>query len=757
MNRFTVFGSLEAKWIQISLGFLCTALIFSLNIIDNPIAKKPINTTNFVVYDFISSLHLHPYKEITKVFVVDIDDYSIGKEGRWPWPRDKLATILFNLQNAGVVAVGLDIIMTNPEINYAIGLKDKLSTISELVSINPNAAKKEFSSTALERLLEKLAPEVDNDQLLAQTMKNYDVTLGFLFHNLLSTQNGLLPQPLINAEQQLISPKEFDVRYFHGYNASLALFMTSAGHGGFVTNVPDSDDIIRRGQLLGSIDDKVYASLALMSAMRFLLAEHIDLKKHKTLVGDTLYGLDVAGTFVPTTPQAEILIPFWGLQFTLPYISATDILHQNFAADNLAGAVAIIGSSALMLGDIHPSPVSRAFPGVEMVANMVAGIIGQQLITPYDWLSFSGVAILISYGLVIAVLFAYLGTLLLTIITFLLCLALLGLCVYFYSAYSMYVPIGSLFILTALIGMLNYSYGFILEKRQRYKIKQLFGQYVPPGYVNELISAKAMSMEGETRELSVLFSDIRSFTSTSEGLDATNVKRLLNTFFTPITEIIFDHQGTIDKYVGDMVVAFWGAPIPIEGHARQAVLAALKIFKDLPAINELMMQNELPAVNIGIGIGTGLMNVGDMGSKFRRAYTVLGDNVNLASRLEGLTKYYGVNILVNDLTREQHDEFLWRAVDRVAVKGRKTGLTIYEPLGLLSETPQTRMEEINLYHQALELYHAQNWSAAAVLFQQLQQQYPDTYLYQLYSARIQRYQQEPPPEHWDGIFVHTEK
>lgn len=208
-----------------------------------------------------------------------------------------------------------------------------------------------------------------------------------------------------------------------------------------------------------------------------------------------------------------------------------------------------------------------------------------------------------------------------------------------------------------------------------------------------------------------------------------------------------------------MVIAFWGAPIPIEnqGHARQAILSALQIFKDLPAINEQLMLNGLPTVALGVGIGTGLMNVGDMGSKFRRAYTVLGDNVNIASRLEGLTKYYNVKILVNDHTRENQDEFLWRSIDRVSVKGRKTAFTIYEPLGLLSEVHAHRIEEVNLYHLGLDLYFAQDWSKAADLFLKLQQEYPDTYLYQLYHARIEQYSKNPPPGDWDGVFVHTEK
>ncbi|RUR05049.1 adenylate/guanylate cyclase domain-containing protein [Legionella sp. km772] len=308
--------------------------------------------------------------------------------------------------------------------------------------------------------------------------------------------------------------------------------------------------------------------------------------------------------------------------------------------------------------------------------------------------------------------------------------------------------------------MLNFSYEFFLEKRQKFKIKELFGQYVPENYVDVLINSPgASSMEGQVRHLSVLFCDIRNFTETSENLSAADVKRLLNTYFDPITEIIFTHQGTIDKYVGDMVIAFWGAPVPIEnnGHVRQALYSALAIVNALPAINEEMNKNDLPNLRIGLGLASGLMNVGDMGSKFRRAYTVIGDNVNLASRLESLTKYYDVNILVNDSTRENQEEFLWRLIDKVAVKGRKKGVTLYEPLGFVHEMNPELIEEIDYYHQAIANYYEKNWQEALNKFTTLHEAHPHTHLYSLYIERIKQYQMVPPPDNWNGVFIHTNK
>ena len=689
--------------------------------------------------------------------IIDIDDESIYKEGRWPWPRDKLGRLLLKLQEAGVVVVAMDIVMSDPEVNYAIGLKEKLQHLPPASLANPT----ELTTTELTTLLDKIAPQVDNDQTFAHAMLDYEVVLGFLFHNISDVKKGQLPEPLTNDQGELLHADQFASHSFKGYTASLELFMKSARHGGFVTNLPDSDGIIRQGLLLASYDNKVYPSLALMTAMRYSLAEHVNLKTRKETSGRiVLFGIDIAGTFIPTNGQGQILIPFWGPPGTLDYYSATNILQGKVPASALEGGIAIIGSSTVMLADLHPTPVAKSFPGVEMVANMITAMLGQQVSTKYDWHSVGGLAGLALLGFLYAVLFPFVGVASVLLITLSSVLIVFGLSMVFFVWKNLYIPTASLVILITLQAMVNYSYEFILEKRQKYKIKQLFGQYVPETYVKALLDAREhSSMEGENRHMTVFFSDIRDFTSTSETLDAAGVKRLLNTFFTPITEIIFNNQGTIDKYVGDMVVAFWGAPIPIsdKGHAYYAIKAALEILKALPAINENMIAKGLPTVDIGIGLGSGFMNVGDMGSQFRRAYTVLGDVVNLASRLESLTKFYHVNMLVNDETRLGQDDFLWRTIDKVLVKGRSAIVTIYQPLGLLDDMSLESITEAEDYRFALDAYYAQDWVIAEKWFLALQQCSPSTYLYQLYLERIHVFKTSPPPAEWTGVYTHTQK
>lgn len=745
LNQFT------SKKVQIVLSMLAMLIVLFIKF---SFLTPVIDKLNFFIYDNMLSLHPQPYKEVNKVVIVDIDDESFAKEGRWPWPRNKLAHLIFNLEKAGVTVAGVDIIMSNPEVNYASGLKKRVTTLNKINGIDPK------NQPLLEEMLDKIAPEVDNDQELARALKNHDVSLGFLLHNIKNVKLGMLPNPLVGQNGVLLNSQAFNAQYFQGYNASLKLFMEAAGHGGFVTNLPDSDGVIRRGLLLASIDDKVYPSLALSTAMRFLLVDHVDLKFHDTLTGEKLYGIDLAGTFVPTNSKGQILIPYWGGPFSLPYISATEVLNETVDMKGLSGSIAVVGSSALMLGDLHRSPTAPVFPGVEMVGNMVGAIVGQQLSTQYDWYSFSGITIIIVFGVLTSLLIPFLNIVLLISTTIAVSILIIAACIVTFYYKNIFIPVGVLLVIILLQAMVNYSYLFFLEKRQKSKIKQLFGQYIPKSYVDILINTPDLSsMEGQLRELSVLFCDIRHFTTLSESLSATDVKRLLNDFFNPVTEIIFDHQGTIDKYVGDMVVAFWGAPIPIEDnkHALQAILSALSMFKSLPLINQQMVENGLPTINIEIGIVTGLMNVGDMGSTFRKAYTVLGDNVNLASRLESLTKYYDIPILVNNTTREDQTDFLWRTIDKVVVKGRKTAVTVYQPLGLIDEMSPELIQEVDAYHTALDYYYAQKWDICWDLFKTLNEQHPNTYLYRLYILRIHQYKENPPPSDWDGAFTHTEK
>lgn len=744
-NNYRIIHLLKSKMIEIGLGLVCTVILVFINYFHFPVINAFIHQMDGRVYDQIVNLNWHTRPQSPRVVIIDIDDSSVQKEGRWPWPRDKMATLISKLKQDGVVTIGIDIVMSEPEINYALGLKDKLQKMSPKLDNN----KKQLINT-----LEMIAPQIDNDQTFKKALLDHNVVLGFLFHNDKNIKKGALPSPINYQSTEPFDLKKNAFAHFEGYNGALDLFLKASTQAGFVTNLPDPDGTIRHSIILANYKSKLYPSLALKIAMNYLLTENIKLINSKQRPQE----VELDGTIIPINHKGQVLIPFWGKSGTLDYYSASDILDDKVDPNVLQGAIAIIGSSMTLLADLHQSPVAQLFPGVEIVGNLVQGIIGQSLVTEYDWRTIQGGILIILSGILFSIVFPYLGVFgkFIILICGIFLILMSSFC--FFVFYHLYVPSVLLILLISLQAIVNYSYSYMNERRQKKKISQLFGQYVPQDYVKELIEfPEQYSMEGQTRNMTVQFADIRNFTNISETLDATGVKHLLNTFFTPITEIIFRHRGTIDKYVGDMIVAFWGAPIEDKEHSYHAIQASLAIFNHLSEINEKMKANKLPTVNIGLGLATGLMNVGDMGSEFRRAYTVLGDTVNLASRLQDLTKYYQVNMLTNETARLENDMFLWKAIDKVAVKGRKTALTIYTPLGLRSEAQPTLLMELDEYHKALDQYYSQKWSEAEKSFTALKKAYPTIYLYQLYLERTHNFQKSPPPKDWDGVYIHTHK
>jgi adenylate cyclase len=302
------------------------------------------------------------------------------------------------------------------------------------------------------------------------------------------------------------------------------------------------------------------------------------------------------------------------------------------------------------------------------------------------------------------------------------------------------------------------GYGFLFEARRSRHLKEMFGQYVPPALVEEMSRTGGhYDFSGESRELSVLFADIRNFTALSETLSAAELKALLNRFFTPMTRIIFDRRGTIDKYVGDMIMAFWGAPVRDADHAGHALAAALDMLRAMEDLREAFAREGLPPVAIGIGINSGVMNVGDMGSEYRRAYTVIGDAVNLASRLEGLTRFYGVDLVVGPRTRELATGFVYRRLDRVRVKGKQEAVEVFTPLCSVTELDEVLRQELDTHERALEYFWARDWEHARALFEELRTACPNTRIYALYLERIERLRDRALPEDWDGVYERREK
>jgi adenylate cyclase len=324
--------------------------------------------------------------------------------------------------------------------------------------------------------------------------------------------------------------------------------------------------------------------------------------------------------------------------------------------------------------------------------------------------------------------------------------------IYLWHAANLILPFAGVAALVVLLYALNMSWGYFVESRTKRLFTELFGQYVPPELVDEMArNPEGYSMAGRKAELTVLFSDIRGFTTISEGLQPDRLAALMNEYLGAMTEVVRRHRGTLDKYIGDAIMAFWGAPIADAEHARNAVLTALEMQERLKALNLELLAQGWPELKIGVGVNTGTMTVGDMGSPVRKAYTVMGDAVNLGSRLEGITKQYGVGIIVGEGTRERlGSDFVLRELDRVRVKGKAEPVGIYEPLGLVGRIDQSASADLDIWNAALVAYRNQAWDKAESLLAELARKQPH-YLYDLYAKRIDRYRQNPPGAGWDGV------
>ncbi len=677
------------------------------------------------------------------VSVVDIDDVSLKNIGRWPWSRAVMAELVAKLQQAGAVVIAFDVVFTDPERNPMQEVLERLS---------PEQKKDE----ELLRELTSMLADYDHDKKFATQISQSDVVLGIIFHDDRSTRVGLLPKPAFELDAK--SQEESVIPNFDSYTANIALFQESAGYGGAVTTVPDGDGVIRRTPLVVRQGSKVYLSLSLEAVRLFQLAEGVRLNVHKINEQQVLESIIVDKFEIPTDAVGRVIIPYRGPGKSFDYISARDVLEGTADTEKIAGRIILIGSSALGIADLKAAPVAPVYPGVEIHANIIDGILHHRFSVQPSWaLAAESVAIFLS-GFFCVFVFPFLGPIGLFILSSFIPVLLIGGNIFLRLRYGLILSPVIPVLLVVLQALLHLAYGYLFENRYKKLLKFMFGQYVPAAHVEQMMKNPGdYGMSGEEREMTVMFADIRNFTKFSESLAPQALKQLLNQFLTPMTKVIFENHGTIDKYVGDMIVAFWGAPLHDEHHAEHGVQAALAMVESAELLRKEFSEQGLPLIEIGIGLNTGRMTVGDMGSEYRRAYTVLGDQVNLASRLEGLSKFYHAKIVVGFKTMKANPKVVFRRLDRVRVKGRNDPEEVYEPLGLRNRLEESVFRTLDAYEEALEAYDRGQWERAIERFQTLHQKNPEDKLYQLYLERLEKLQSEQPPEGWDGVFTRQEK
>jgi len=643
------------------------------------------------------------------IVIIDIDEKSLKKYGQWPWSRNLISQLLINLTQAQADIIGLDIVFAE---------EDKTSP----------------DKYAKYCLVAKKLPNYD--EILANTFANTPVIGGYIFSfdpSIEAIDGPNIPAVFVKKgfakKDYILKPSSVILNIEKLQNALYS--------SGFFNNTPDEGGTIRSVPLIMEYKGVIYPSLALEMFRIYQQKNRVD------IVGDSsgVEFIRIGNLKIPTDISGRLVVNYRGPQKTFQYISAADVLENKFNVKDVAGKFVLVGTSAIGLADIRSIPYDTAIAGVEVHANILDNLLKK------DFLHKPSEVILYDLVMIWLIIFVAMASFSLIGSRLMIPLTVLELYLLYKAFYIIEFQYGYVlnllfpFISFVVAVIISIGIDYFLESKQEEKTKQLLGKKVSQKVMQYLIKhADDKLIQSKEVNATVFFSDIRSFTTISEKIGSPDkVIRLLNDYMTPMVENIIKYEGTIDKFIGDAIMAYWNAPIPVQNHQDKAVESAVEQIQLLKKINKKIQKKYGVSIKIGIGIHTGLVTAGDMGSEGRSDYTIIGDNVNLASRMEGLTKQYGVGILISkNVVEKLTKKFKIRPVDLVAVKGKSQAVAIYEVLvdNTISDA------ELELYDKALKKFNEANLEEALTLFMQLQEKNPAK-LYEQYIDRINYYLENP--------------
>ncbi len=653
------------------------------------------------------------------IVIVDIDEKSLASLGQWPWSRDKIARILDNLDSAAIV--GLDIVFAESD-----------RTSPSLILKNYN-----------------LDIELDDyDEVLSQKIASSPAILGYFFD---------LSHKTDDADADISIPAIFIESGKNEYNdfipkansaiLNIESYQDSAYSSGFLNFIPDSSAIVRSGILTINYDDIIYPSLALEIVRIITDTARVRVEYDDNGVSHIILN-EIS---IPTDRYAQMFINYRGAQKSFRYISASDIYSGDFDKELIDGKIVLIGTSATGLFDLRATPFDSAMAGVEVHANIIDNILSGDFIQKPSFSDGLNIVLIVF----LTFLSVYLITLTPLILNIPIILALLGGFLYF-NYYMLFIEgiilniiFGIFAITVGSISSMVLDYFYNIKKTKSIRAK--FASKVSKSVMEDILRREEdEQFVGSYKYVTIFFSDIRGFTNISEKLGAVELVKYLNRYMDPMSKIIINHSGTIDKYIGDAIMAYWNAPLDVEHHADEAVSAALEQLSSLEALNSEFRRDGLPPISIGIGINSGEVVVGEMGSVLRSDYTVIGDAINLGSRVESLCKFYGSTLNITHYTKELlKNDYIFRFLDRVRVKGKDESVEIYSVL--LDNA--SGIDELSLYHSAIELYHSGQFSEALEIFLSLN---ADVKVYEIYIDRCREFIATPPID-FDGVYDHTTK
>lgn len=664
------------------------------------------------------------------VVIVDIDETSIKSLGQWPWSRDKLAKILENLTLANVGIVGLDIVFAE---------EDRTSPHKILQDL---------------KIYKKDVPNYDLE--FANIVENSPVILGYQFDLVKKDNvNAKVPQiPAIFIEKDKPQDKSYLIE---AYNTILNIpqIQDKAYSSGFFNNIPDDTGIIRSVPLVISYDDTIYPSLALEVIRVINNTQKVVVQYDENGISNIVLD-DIS---IPTDRYGRMLINFRGAERSFKYISAIDIYNNSFDKSEIDGKIVLIGTSAAGLFDLRATPFDSIFPGVEVHANIIDNILMQDFIYKASWLDGANILIIFVLSIIIVMLTTYTTFWANPIIFISFSTSYLFLVYNLLFDYGIVLnilfPIATVLIASIMTTLFDYFYNIKKEEA----IKAKFASKVSKNVMDDILkNIDKNEFSAKSKEVTIFFSDIRGFTNISEKLDAKELISFLNRYMQPMSEIIIKYQGTIDKFIGDAIMAYWNAPIDIKNHCDLALKASLEQLEVLEKLNVELQKENLPKIDIGIGLNTGTVIVGEMGSSLRSDYTVIGDTINLGSRVESLCKYYDSKLNISNFTKDKlQEKYIFRFLDLVKVKGKNEPVEIWQVLGK-GEAKESLKEELDLYHKAIEFYKNSDFFNALEIFESLENNENKTNknIYKIYITRCKEFI-KTPPKNFDGVYEHTTK
>jgi adenylate cyclase len=707
-----------------------------------------------IIFDIYQLLQPRDYKPLP-VKIIDIDDESLKRIGQWPWSRTRISQLITHLTHAGSLAIGFDIVFAEAD-NTSLH-----NTLSAWKNILPEPAFNDLKN--------KLINIPTHDEALAQVIAKTQVVLGFSF-----IQQPNKTKPIVKSGISIsgASP-ENTLLNFQGAVKNLTLFEQAAAGNGSFNITPEIDSIVRRLPLIYRSHDNYYPSLVLELLRVAKGATSIIIKTQKIDADAPVIveSIKVGNAIIPTDVAGNLLL-YYTHDVPQRTIPAWKILENKLTANELSGNIFLIGTSAAGLKDQRPTPLNPFAPGIEIQANALEQILTDSYLYRPDWLAGLEITVMAVVGLFLISFMTRFGSIS-VVITLLFISAIIAISWYAFKYYHWLVdpvyPSISILIIYFIVSLLNY---FKSESERKY-VRDAFSHYISPALVEKLVkNTEVLKLGGEMRDMSVLFCDIRGFTSISEQLDAGHLTQFINQFLTSMTQVILNAKGTIDKYIGDCIMALWSAPLEDVDHALNACTAALKMLDALTLFNNqqkvIAQQENRPfiEVHVGIGINSGICCVGNMGSNIRFDYSVLGDNVNLASRLEGQSKNYGVNIIISEYTlasmktRQQHEYFAILELDLIRVKGKLQPVRIYTVLGAATVAQSNDFLQLaELHRNMVDSYYLQNWQEVLLLIKRCQtlNRFGLADFYQVYQQRVESFIITPPESTWDGVYIATAK